>query len=340
MEKEINLSKFGSYDVLELKERIVREPKNDEVTIKVKACGINFADIMMRVGLYQDAPPLPFSPGYEVSGIVDKVGKNVTHLKSGDRVIAVTYFGGYTSYAYAEGNKTRLMPNNISFEQGAAISINYITSYIALNEMARIRKGDHVLIHGASGGVGLAAIQMAKEKECIIYGTASSKKKLDFIKEMGVHYPISYKEENFVDSIRRLSGKEKPIDVILDPVAGENVSKNLSVLKATGKTIIFGASSMLVDGKRNYLNALKTYLKMRNIDTLNLIKNNIGVFGLNVLEMWNDENIGSYMDSIIKQFESGNYQVNVSETFPLERADDAHKYIQERKNIGKVVLTV
>jgi len=228
----------------------------------------------------------------------------------------------------------------MSFEQAASIPVNYITSYIALNEMARIRKGDHVLIHGASGGVGLAAIQMAKQKDCIIYGTASSKEKLEFIKNMGVDYPISYKEENFVDAVRRLSGKEKCLDVVLDPVGGENVAKNLSILKATGKTIIFGASSMLVDGKRNYLNAIKTYFNMKSIDTLKLIKNNSGVFGLNVLEMWNDDSIGLYMDKIMNEFKNDEYKVNVSETFPIERVDDAHKYIQERKNIGKVVLTV
>lgn len=340
MEKEINISKFGGYEVLELKERVKREPKDNEVTINVKACGINFADIMMRVGLYQDAPPLPFSPGYEVAGIVEKIGNKVTHLKPGDRVVAVTYFGGYTSYSCAEADKTRVIPDSMSFEEAASVPVNYITAYIALNEMSRIRKGDHVLIHGASGGVGLAAIQMAKQKECIIYGTASSPQKLQFIKDMGVDYPISYTKENFVDAVRRLSGKQKPLDAILDPVGGENVAKNLSVLKATGKTVIFGASSMLSDGKRNYIQALKTFLSMRKIDTLSLIKNNQGVFGLNVLEMWNDESIGSYMDKIMYEFNKGHYKVNVSETFPLEKADEAHKYLQERKNIGKVVLTV
>lgn len=340
MEKEISLSKYGGYEVLELKERLVRDPEPDEISINVKACGINFADIMMRVGLYQDAPPLPFSPGYEVAGIVNKVGDNVQNIKPGDRVVAVTFFGGYTSFAYAEAGKTRVIPNSMSFEDAAAIPVNFITAYIALHEMARVRPGDHVLIHGASGGVGIAAVQMAKQKECIIYGTAGSKEKIEFIKKMGVDYPISYRDENFVEVIKRVSGKDRPIDAILDPVGGDNVAKNLSVLKSTGRTIIFGASSMLDDGKRNYFKALKTYLSMRSIDTLSLIKNNYGVYGLNVLEMWNEDSISLYMDKIITEFERGNYHVKVSETFPLEKVDEAHQYIQERKNIGKVVLTV
>lgn len=340
MEKEINISRFGNYEVLELKERLKRNPKPNEICISVKACGVNFADILMRVGLYPDAPKLPFSPGYEVAGVVDKIGSDVSDFKIGDKVVAVTYFGGYTTYAYAQVDKTILIPQDMSFIEAAAIPVNYLTAHIALNEMARIRKGDHVLIHGASGGVGLAGVQIAKQKECIIYGTASSEKKLDFLKESGVQFPINYVKEDFVKSLKRISGKDKSIDVILDPVGGKNFPKNLSILKPNGRTIVFGVSDMLTSNKKNYINILSSYLSMREIKTLYLMENNIGVFGLNVLKMWDDSHIGLYMDDIIKNFENGNYRVNVSEIFPLDKADQAHKYIQERKNIGKVILTV
>lgn len=340
MEKEINISKFGSYDVLELKEKTKNNPKANEVSISVKACGINFADILMRVGLYPDAPKLPFSPGYEVSGVIERIGSEVTNFNVGDRVVAVTYFGGYTTYAVAESSKTRLIPDNMTFIEAAAIPVNFLTAYISLNEMARIRRGDHVLIHGASGGVGLAAVQMAKQKECVIYGTAGSEKKLDFIKDLGVNYPINYLKNDFIKVIKDITGKKRSIDVIIDPIGGKNISANLSILKSTGRTVVFGVSEMLSTGKKNYFNMISSYLSMRKIDTLNLIENNMGIFGLNVLKMWDDDNIALYMDNIINEFAQNNYKVYISDTFPLEDVGSAHKYIQERKNIGKVVLTV
>jgi NADPH:quinone reductase-like Zn-dependent oxidoreductase len=228
----------------------------------------------------------------------------------------------------------------MTFEEGAAIFVNYITAYVALHDMSRLRSDDHLLIHGAAGGVGLAAIQMAKEKDCIIYGTAGSNEKLDFIRELGVHYPISYREEDFVDAIRKISNKESPLDAILDPVGGENIKKSLSLLKASGRTVIFGASSMISGERIDLLQVAKTFLAMRKIDTLELMIHNRGIFGLNVLKMWDDENLKIAMENIMNGFVKGTYKVHISKVFPLESTDEAHKYIQNRENIGKVILSV
>ena len=336
MEKQIILNRFGGPEVFELQACKIREPKDHEVAIKVKAAGV--ADLVMRIGMYKDAPPLPFVPGYEISGIVDKVGKNVTNLKVGDRVLSPVKFGGYASYVCLRADGIRILPDHLSFEEGASIPVNWITAYACLNEMARIRKGDHVLIHGASGGVGLAAVQLAKEKGCIVYGTAGSKDKLKFIEEFGVDYPISYREEDFVEAIRRITGKKAPLDVIMDPVGGDNVGKNISLLKPTGRTIIFGASSMH-SGKRDYIKAAKTFLAMRKIDTLKLIDANRGVFGFNALNL-DDKTMFNCINSIVDGFVEGKYKVVISATFPLEQASEAHKYLEDRKNIGKVILTV
>lgn len=338
MAREIVIPKFGDTNVFKITDKKEKEPGEYELAINVKAIGINFADISMRMGLYKDAPPLPFSPGYEVSGIVSKVGNKVKNFKNGDRVFAATYFGGYTDYVCVHQDKVRLIPENISFNEAAAILVNYITAYIALNEMSRIRNGDHVLIHGAAGGVGLAAIQIAKEKNCIIYGTAGSKEKIQFISDFGVQHPISYREEDFVSAIKKINGGK--LDAILDPVGGENLHKNMSLLKASGNVVVFGASSMISGEKRNIFQVVKQLLAMRKIDTLKLIDSNIGVFGLNALKMWDDPLLMNGVDVIVDKFKNGIYKIHVSETFPFEKAGEAHKYIQERKNIGKVVLTV
>lgn len=335
----MHISKKGGLDVLQ-RISIPRElPGPDQVAIEVKACGVNFADILMRMGLYPEAPPTPFVPGYEVAGVVSAIGPNVTAYKPGDRVMAATYFGGYASYAVVETDKTLPLPADLSFEEGAGLLVNFMTAWVALHEMARIRKGDHVLIHGIAGGVGLAALQIAHNVGCQIYGTAGSADKLAYAKERGMHYGINYRQTDFVSDLR-LNVARRPLDVILDPIGGDNLAKDRKLLKPTGKLIVYGMAKAVSGEKANPIKSLMTGLSMFHINIMGLFSQNQGIFGLNVLRLWKYPIMRQVGQAILAEFEAGRLGCTIDTTFPLEQAAEAHRYLQERKNTGKVVLTV
>src|SRR3954471_23114193 len=183
MHRDIVIEKYGPASTLHLRDLVPREPADDEVAIDVAYSGINFADIQMRLGLYPDAPKKPFVPGYEVSGKVTAVGKSVDHVKVGDPVVAGTYFVGYASHVTLPARQVFKLPAGIDLEAGAALPVNYFTAQLALFEMARIRKGDRILIEPATGGVGVLAIQMARHVGAEVTGLTTSPHKKAFIEE-------------------------------------------------------------------------------------------------------------------------------------------------------------
>lgn len=335
----MQIVRSGDYDVFE-KIAIPREkPGPDHIAIDVKACGVNFADVLMRMGMYPEAPKPPFVAGYEVAGIVVEVGENVTDFKLGDRVMAATHFGGYATYVVAERDKSLPIPEHLSFEEGAGILVQFMTAWVALHEMARIREGDHVLIHGIAGGVGLAALQIAKNAGCTVYGTAGSDDKLDYAREFGLDYGVNYRKTNFVEDIR-LNVDRRPIDVILDPVGGDNLARDRKLLKPTGKLIAYGMASAVSGDKAKRIKQLVTGLKMAYISILSLFSQNQGVFGLNILRLWKFPIMRAVGESLLKEFQEKRLTVHIDARFPLEQVGEAHRYLQERKNKGKVILTV
>jgi synaptic vesicle membrane protein VAT-1 len=335
----IQISRKGGSDVLKKVALSHKIPGPGEVAIDVKACGVNFADILMRMGLYPEAPPTPFVPGYEVAGVVSAIGPQVSEIKVGDRVMAASYFGGYATQAIVEADKTLPLPDNMSFVEGAGILVNFMTAWVALHEMARVRSGDHVLIHGIAGGVGLAALQIAKNADCVVYGTAGSAEKLDYAKTQGMHYGINYREKNFVSDLRLNVGR-RPLDVILDPIGGDNLAKDRKLLKPTGKLIVYGMAQAVKGEKANPLTSLIAGLSMFHINIMALFSQNQGIFGLNVLRLWKYPLMRQVGLSILKDFEAQRLHGIIDKTFPLEQAAEAQRYLQERKNTGKVVMTV
>lgn len=335
----MRIARSGDYRVFEKVRLPLTEPGPDEIGIEVKACGVNFADVLMRMGLYPEAPPPPFVPGYEVAGIITRLGSKVTDYQIGDRVMAATYFGGYASYAVAHRDKVLPLPEHFSFEEGAAVLVNCMTAWVALHEMARVRPGDHVLIHGVAGGVGLSALQLAKNAGCIVYGTAGSQAKLDYAAGRGLDYGINYRQTDFVKDLRLNVGR-RPLDVILDPLGGDNLAKGRQVLKPTGKLIVFGMANGVSGAKANKLLSLITGLKMFHINLLGLFAQNHGVFGLNVLRLWRYPIMREVGDKLVLEFNAKRLEPVVAEVFALEEAGEAHRYLQDRKNIGKVVLRV
>jgi NADPH:quinone reductase-like Zn-dependent oxidoreductase len=332
------IPRHGGPGVLTAREAADPVPRPGEVRIRVRAAGVNFADILARLGLYPDAPPLPLVVGYEVCGIVDATGLSVTSVGVGDRVVALTRFGGYADCVCARAAETFPAPRDLADTEAAAVPVNYLTAYVALYRMANLSPGETVLVHAAAGGVGIAAIQLARLRRATIIGTASAAKH-DALRRLGVQHAIDYHHESVTGEVTRLTGG-RGADVILDSIGGRSFGESYRMLAPLGRLIMYGMSSVAPGPTRRWWSAFRAVRQLRRFGPLSLINRNRGVFGLNLAHLWSETPmLRTAMDHLLADFQSGRLTPIVARTFPLERAGDAHRFIQERANIGKVVLT-
>jgi len=313
-----------------------------EVRIAVKATGINFADTMARVGLYPDAPKPPCVLGYEVAGEVESVGEGVDSVKVGDRVVAGTRFGGQQEMVSVPAEQVLPLPDRLSFEQGAAVPVNYATAYCALVLMAGLKEGERALIHAAAGGVGTAAVQIARHHGAEVFGTASGGKH-DAIRELGVQHAIDYRTQDFEQEVRRLTDGQG-VDVVIDATGPTNFRKDYRLLRQGGRLVMYGLSEASAGTGRDMRKLFGSLARMPFATfpwwkSLQLMSENKGVFGLNMLAWWDREgDVTRITGPLIEELDSGNLDPVVAEAFPFERAGDAHRLIAERRNVGKVVL--
>jgi NADPH:quinone reductase-like Zn-dependent oxidoreductase len=314
-----------------------------EIRIAVRASGINFADTLARIGLYPDAPRPPCVVGYEVAGEVESVGEGVESHGVGDRVIAGTRFNGQAELVTVPEGQVLPLPAELSFERGAAFPVNYGTAYAALVIMGGLREGDRVLIHAAGGGVGISATQIAKGIGAEIFGTASGSKH-DAITEQGVDHPIDYRTSDFEQEVRRITNGEG-VDVIMDALGPTSFRKDYRLLRPGGRLIMYGLSEVQSGtGKRDIRAAVRSLARMPLSTmpwwkSLAIMNENKGVFGLNMLHWWNAEgSIDRLVDPLMEGLSKGDLKPVVAEAFPFDRAPDAHRMIEERRNVGKVVL--
>jgi NADPH:quinone reductase-like Zn-dependent oxidoreductase len=341
--RAVVITRHGPPEVLKVEERRdAPAPGPGEVRIAVKAAGINFADLMARTGVYPDAPPVPSVVGYEVGGEVESVGDEVEDLKVGDRVMAGTKFGGYAELVTVPAGQALALPGHLTFEQGAAVPVNYGTAYAALMIMGGLRKGDRVLIHAAAGGVGIAATQIAGSVGAEIFGTASPSKH-EAIAQQGVTHAIDYRNADFEAEVNRITGGEG-VDVIIDAIGPSSFRKDYRLLRPGGRLIMYGASEIQQGEKRNLGAALKALTSMPTTTlpwwkSVGLMNENKGVFGLNMLHWWNTEgSLDRMTEPLGEGLENGTFTPVIAEAFPFDRAADAHRFIGEGKNVGKVVL--
>ena len=329
--------------MLKVEERPDPEVGAGEVRIAVKAAGINFADTMARVGLYPDAPKPPSILGYEVAGEVESVGQGVTDWKPGDRVVAGTRFGGQASLVSVPEGQVLPLADRLSFEQGAAIPVNYSTAYCGLVVMGGLKKGERVLIHAAAGGVGTAAVQIARMLGAEVFGTASASKH-DAIRTLGVGHPIDYRTQDFEQEVTRITDGEG-IDLAFDAQGPRSFRKDYRLLRPGGRLVMYGLSEVQSGtGKRDIPAALRSLVRMPLATmpwwkSLGVMNENKGVFGLNMLHWWDAEGgFDRALGPLLEGLEKGDLKPVVAEAFPFDRAADAHRFIEERRNIGKVVL--
>jgi len=339
--KALVIPETGPPEVLRVEDRPDPQPEAGQVRVQVKAAGINFADLMARQGMYPDAPKLPAVVGYEFAGDVESVGDGVTDIQPGQRVLGGCRFGGYSELVATEADNIVPLPDDWSYEEGAAFPVNYMTAYAGLVRYGNLYKGERVLIHAAAGGVGIAATQIARLKEAgEIFGTASPGKH-DAIRGFGVDHPIDYTSQDFAKEVRRIAGRKDPIDLIMDAVGGSSFRKGYGLLRAGGRLVAYGASSVTPGEKRDIKAIAKMIATTPVFHPMQMMPASKAVIGLNMLTLWDDKgSADEFLEPLRKWMEDGSIRPVVAEAFPLADGAKAHRFMQERKNIGKVVLTM
>lgn len=332
--RAVVITKTGDPDVLKVEERPAPQLGPGQVRIAVAAAGVNFADTMARVGLYEDAPPVPCIVGYEVAGTVVDLGEGVdaSLLPPGARVMAATRFGGYAEEVVVDAGSAIPLPDSLSFEEGAAIPVNYATAWAGLVGYGSLRQGERVLIQAAAGGVGIAATQIAKHLGAEVWGTASPGKH-DAILAQGVDHPLDYTRDGWDASLPGM-------DLIMDAIGGESFSRSYGLLRPGGRLVAFGASSVMKGEKRSLLTAAPKALRMiRGFNLMKQMGESKAVIGLNILRLWDDRGtLEPWISPVTELLEAGVIRPVVSDVVSFADAAEAHRIIGERRNVGKVVL--
>ena len=319
--RAIEVTGFGDAGNLEAVEREVPEPGEGEVRIETRAAGINFADIMQRRGHYHGGPEPPFVPGMEVAGVVDAVGQDVDR-ETGERVVSMGGGGGYAEYAVRDASTLFDVPEGTSFEEAAGFPVQFLTAHNCLFEWGGLEEGESVLIHAAAGGVGTAAVQLAREAGAEVFGTASTTEKLETAAELGCDHPIDYTEEDFAEVAN--AETDYGVDLVLDGVGGETTERSLDALREFGRMVCYGAAS----GEPG------------RPPTDEILFGNKTVIGYHLGRAIGRQpgRVFGAVPELTGMLAEGTIEVRVGHEFDLEDAAEAHEFIEARKSSGKVVL--
>lgn len=336
--RSVWITRPGGPEVLEVRETPDPVPGPGEVRVRVRAAGVNFAEVMARMGLYPDAPKLPAVVGYEVAGEVDAVGDGVAAPAVGSRVLGLTHFGGHAEMVVVPALQAVPMPDGMTFEEGAALPVNYVTAYHMLFEVGHLREGQSLLVHMAAGGVGIAAIQLARTVPGVtVFGTASAAKH-EAIRQEGCDHPIDYRTVDYAREVQRLTGG-KGVNLVLDALGGADWKKGYGLLRPSGMLVMFGFANIAAGERRNWLHMAAQALRIPRFSPLSLMSDNRGVAGVNIGHLWGEVDLMmEEIRALLDLYRKGVVRPHVDSTFPFERAAEAHRRIQERKNVGKVLL--
>lgn len=323
--KAIKFEAFGGSEVLQYADVERPEIGDHEVLVKVKAIGVNYADIARREGKYVVPTTLPFIPGAEIAGEVIEVGKKVTRLQKGARIVSLIESGGYAEYAKQHEMGCTVVPDGVRFEDAVALPLQGQTAYHILKTMGRLEKGETVLVHAAAGGVGALSVQLAKVFGAgKVIATAGSEEKLQLAKELGADHLINYTEEGWEEKVLELTDGNG-VDVALEMVGGDIFNHTLTCLAAFGRLVTFGAASG----------------EPANVNTVQLMRKNQSVIGFFLPQIMKSPGLyQSSFEELLQYVEDGTLKLTIGGTFPLEEAKNAHEQLQGRKTMGKLILTV
>jgi NADPH:quinone reductase len=317
--KTILVREFGGPEVLKLEEIPTPKPQANQVLVKIHAAGVNPYDTYMRNGTYAIKPPLPYTPGSDAAGVVETVGNSITRVKAGDRVYtAKTVTGAYAEYVLALEEQVHRLPKDITFEQGAGIWVPYGTAYFALYHHAKACAGETVLVHGASGGVGTAALQMAHAMGLTVFGTAGTVKGLDLVKREGAHQAFDHSKAGYQEEILKATGG-KGVDIILEMLANVNLGADLKLLALHGRVIVIGNRGEVTINARDLMSRRGAIL---------------------AFTLWaaTESETTEIHAGIIAGLENGTLRPVVGKQIPLAEAARAHKEVLEPGASGKIVL--
>lgn len=328
----------GDPEVLQVREASAPIPHSGEVRIRVEAAGINFADILGRMGVYRDAPEMPYVPGYEVAGTIDAVAQGVTGLAEGEKVFALTRFGGYSDTVCVPYKQVFPRLEWMSTHDAAALPVNYLTSYIMLVVMGSLQPGNRVLIHDVGGGVGLAALDICRIIGAETFGTASPHKE-EAVRGHGLNHFIDYRHREYEYELMQMTNDEG-VDIVLDPLGGRHWRKNYRLLRPTGRLIHYGLNSAVSGRKGSWWRLWRAYLQVPFYTPLGLMDDTKAVMGMNLAHLWEHADLlRPWMEQIVAWYDEALFRPKIDRTFPYNKVVAAHDYIHERENIGKVLLT-
>jgi synaptic vesicle membrane protein VAT-1 len=331
-------TRHGSADVLRVEERPAPLPKKGEVRIRVAAAGLNPSEVNARQGMYPDAPPPPMVVGYEVSGIVESLGEGAEGFEPGDRVWALCRFGGHAEVVCTPASWVRRMPVGMSFEAAAAIPVAYATAIILALDFGRIRSGDTVLLHMASGSVGLAVLELCRGIGGVTVIGAASAGKHEALRKLGLTHAIDPAAGDFEVLVRELTNG-RGVDVVLDPIGGRNWKKNYRLLAPLGRLMVYGFSGATGPGKRSLARAVWQLAQTPVWVPLSLMEQNRAVMGLNMGRLFDQgELISRGLDTLARLAGEGAIDPVVDSVYPFSQVADAHRRLESRRNLGKVVL--
>ena len=334
--RQVWIEKTGPPEVLRLREVPDPAPESGELRIRVAFAGVNFAEVMARLGLYPDAPSLPFVPGYEVAGTVDAVGSGVDAYQVGERVTAVTQFGGYADCVCLPPALVVRTPDSTSDEEAAALPVNYLTAHQMLHRVCAVRPGEVVLVHGAAGGVGTAATQLCGIVGARVIGTASAAKH-ERLRDVGVE-PVASDDPDLTSRVRELTDG-RGVDIVLDPIGGRSFRTSYELLAPGGRLCCFGVSAMAPGRRKNLLAALASLARMPRFGPIALMNENRSVAGVNLGHLWDEtEMLVPQFEAIMKHAAAGRIRPIIDSVHDLDRASDAHERLQSRQSVGKILL--
>ncbi len=333
--KQVVITRYGAPEVLEVRDAPDPQPGPGEVRVRVAAAGINFSDLLARQGLYPDAPKPPMVMGYEVAGTIDQLGSGVTTRTVGARVIGATRFGGQSELAVVPVERAFPLPDDWTFEQGAAFPVVYLTAHHLLVRVAAAQRGETVVVHAAAGGVGLAVAELGKGLGLRVIGLAGASKH-GVLREYGVE-PLDSADPRWWESVQRAA--PQGVDVVLDAVGGDSWRRGYALLRPTGRLVMFGVSDMIGGSTRNLLRVLWRLVRFPRFGPLGLMNHNRTVAGANLGHLWNARDVVEpQILALIEHARAGRIRPRVDRSFRFDEAAAAHHYIHQRKNIGKVVL--
>lgn len=332
------VTRFGTTGALRIMEWPDPKESPGDVFVRTKVIGLNFADVFARMGYYPAIPRPPFIPGMELSGVVERVGKEVKGFKRGDRVLAFPRLGAYAEYVSLPATHVVRMPRRMSFEDGAALGVASLTAYHGLVTLAHIRPGEKLLLHAAAGGVGTAAVQLAKHLGAEVYATASSTKKLEVAKDQGADHLINYRTDDFAEAILT-DTNGRGIDVIMDSVGGRVFRKGWKLLAPMGRYVLYGFAAATGEQSVKKLRALRELASIPWIHPPSVVSKNVALAGFNLFFLMDKvDYLSRALRELLSLYEKKVLKPVIGAKLPFAEIAQGQALLQSRKSFGKVVV--